>query len=558
MANTTATLLRKTRASWANAMPKRPSRRPGVAQALSRLSSLLTLAALAACGGGGGEPVGDDAVTSGVDSGNPATGAVDPGDPATAAAYQYCTRVPPYPRAANVRQVRDFGAIPDDDRDDTDAIQRALDALQSGDTLAFAPGRYLMSKRLHVRREGVTVLGPNAVLHATNPDDQVLLIEADNITVASLTFTAVTAGRRTDARHARIAVYAEDGPGKYRPVYNTVLRDNKIINAGGPGTATANSSSAGGILMVRANGFLISGNTIVRTLADGIHITAGSKNGRVLNNVVRETGDDMIAMVSYADSGTPAGNKAQPLLQQWNARVETSLVRNVLVAGNLVSGQYWGRGISVVGGQSITITRNSIDNVPLAAGVLIAREAGYQTFGVENVLVETNYIRDVQTLRPGYDFQNTFAKAPRTGQGAVEIHSALFDDEAAEPTLRESLAVRNVIVRDNTIERSAVPGVRAGVTMTQTITGTNAAGQAVARRAVTGLIRNVGVENNRFNQVNSEPMRVLSQDLLSQGLHCSANARDGKGYESSACRPAASEPKVRGAPLSCSPDGHLL
>jgi len=211
----------------------------------------------------------------------------------------------------------------------------------------------------------------------------------------------------------------------------------------------------------------------------------------------------------------------------------------------------------VVGGQSITITRNSITNVPLAAGVLIAREAGYLTFGVENVLVETNYIRDVQTLRPGYDYQNTFASAPRTGQGAVEIHSALFDDEAADPTLREALAVRNVIVRDNTIERSAVSGVRAGVTMTQTITGTDGAGQSVARRAVTGLIRNVGVENNRFNQLGSEPMRVLSQDLMSYGLHCNANTHDGKGYDSGACKQG-SEPKVRGAPLACSPEGHLL
>jgi hypothetical protein len=222
-----------------------------------------------------------------------------------------------------------------------------------------------------------------------------------------------------------------------------------------------------------------------------------------------------------------------------------------------VSGQYWGRGISVVGGQSITITRNSIINVPLAAGILIAREAGFQTFGVENVLVETNYIRDVQTLRPGYDYQNTFASSPRTGQGAIELHSALFDDEAADPTLREALAVRNVIVRDNTIERSAVSGVRAGVGLTQTITGTNAEGQTVSRHSVTGLIRNVGIENNRFNQVTGEPMRVLSQDLMSYGLHCSANTHDGQGYNTAACKPVA-EPPTRGAPLNCSADGHLL
>ena len=49
-------------------------------------------------------------------------------------------------------------------------------------------------------------------------------------------------------------------------------------------------------------------------------------------------------------------------------------------------------------------------DVPHAAGVLISREAGsWQTFGVENVLLENNLIRDVQNLRPPYDFGDKFA-----------------------------------------------------------------------------------------------------------------------------------------------------
>src|SRR5512138_2714363 len=141
MASITATLLRKTYAFWANAMPKGPSRHSGNLKHQTHgpvgghLVAALAIAALSACGGGsndGTEPLEDAPIAS-----------VSPADTAAPASLQYCTRVPTYPRAANVHEVRDYGATPDDDRDDSDAIQRALDALQPGDTLVFAPGRYL-------------------------------------------------------------------------------------------------------------------------------------------------------------------------------------------------------------------------------------------------------------------------------------------------------------------------------------------------------------------------------------------------------------------------------
>ena len=479
-----------------------------------------------------------------------------PNQPVTVEAVsQYCARVPALPKALQARQVVDFGAVPDDDRDDTDAIQRALDAMQPGQTLIFAPGRYLISRSLSVRRPGVTILGPNATIHATNPDDQSLLIQADNTTVASLTFTAVTQDRRTAPRHHRISVIKEDSTGVHA-VYNTVIRDNRIVNAGEPGSPTANSASGGGIFLKRADGFLVSGNTVVRSLADGIHVTDGSRNGRILNNIVRETGDDMIAIVSYLGTKNPADNTASRIIASWSARLESSLVRNVLVNGNQVSGQYWGRGISVVGGQSITISRNTIDNVPLAAGILIAREASWQTFGVENVLVDGNHIHDVQTRRPPYDYKSTFSSTSRTGHGAIEVHAALFEDEAANSDLREKLAVRNVLLRGNVVDGASVSGVRAGVDQTRTLRKVDASGEQVQRNSVTGQIRNVGVTNNRFNQTTGEAIRMASTETGS-AAYCGGNQRDGNTYQPSACKLPA-PPATQGATLNCSSDGKLL
>jgi hypothetical protein len=119
----------------------------------------------AACGGGGGDNndlVADDPITAGVDLGD--TNA--PSEVATAT--QYCTRVPLAARQAGQRQVRDFGAVPDDNRDDTDAIQHALDAMKPGETLVFSPGRYLISRTVRVRHPGITVTGPGDITPPTD------------------------------------------------------------------------------------------------------------------------------------------------------------------------------------------------------------------------------------------------------------------------------------------------------------------------------------------------------------------------------------------------------
>jgi Pectate lyase superfamily protein len=470
------------------------------------------------------------------------------------AAWQACATVPAMPARGTPRPAREFGAVPDDDRDDATAIQHALDVLQPGEVLWFEPGRYLIGKSLRVRRAGLTLAGERAVLHATNPDDQALLIEADDTTVASLTFTAITSGRREAARHARIAVI-NDTPSGYRAVRNTVIRDNRIVESDAPGTPGANSASAAGILLLRAQGFLVAGNTVQRSLADGIHITGGSSHGRVLNNRVRESGDDMIAVVSYADTGTAAAGNAKRLLQSWNSRLQQGLVNNILIADNDVAGPYWGRGIAVVGGKSITVARNTIANVPLAAAILLAREANYQTFGVDDVIVEGNRIREVQTLAPAYDAREPAAPRQRTGHGAIELHAALFDDEALQPGLASQLAVRNVLLRGNVVERSSAGALRVGVDMSQRLTGTDAEGKGVTRHVRSGAIEGLSVQGNRFDAVAAEPIQVLSSALRQRGLHCQGNQHEGREYGAQACQ--AAPPTVRGATMRCSGDGLL-
>lgn len=525
--------------------------RPSVVGRHAARLSLCLAAGLQGCGGGSGDEAG---IANDVPDKSaqviPAATEPTSGD--------NCLRVPALPGpGGTVRSVAEFGAVPNDSGDDTIAIQRALDALKTGQTLTFPAGRYLTTRSLRVRVAGSVLDGRGATLHATNPDDQALRIEADDVTVRSFVLTALTDVRRSAPWHARIAVYAENADGTGKTIYRTVIQDNTITHAGAPGTPGANGASAAGIVLLQADGFLVAGNTVARTLADGIHITSGSRNGRVLGNTVRETGDDMIAVVSYAGNGPAALGSAARLRSAWAERVENQLARNIVIADNRLSGQYWGRGISVVGGKDISLRRNTLDNLPLAAGILVAREAGYESFGVDNVVVEGNTLTNVQNLAPPYDVGGKYASHPRSGHGAVEIHASVFDDEAADAMLNKELTVRNVKVNGNVIRFASAPGLRAAVAFDSSVEGTDpGTGARVARHQKTAAVHVVSSRGNRFDQVaGSLPMHIVTAGLATGELHCKDNTHDGQPYSVAACVRA--EPVVTGSGMKCTAAGRV-
>ena len=385
---------------------------------------------------------------------------------------------PAPPTPAIVHDVRTFGADSTGASDSLSAIRRALDAAQPGEKLVFPPGRYSYSSSFFVRKLGVELFGYGATLHATNPDSQALIIQAHDVGVYGFDFTAVTAGRRTAPWHSRIAVWKDEG-GRYHPVERVRIQAVKI----GPSDGCPNGGSAGGIMLLHAHDFLVADCAVWRTLADGIHITWGSRDGFVFNNEVGENGDDMIAVVSYASKIAAEVDSAAALEAEWDDREEQGLCRNIRILGNRGRNQYWGRGISVVGGRTVAIAGNVIEGCPVAAGILVAREANYQTFGVSDVLVRENDVRYVQTTRSPYDPDGTFAARPRSGHGAFEAHCGLFEDEALSPLLRARLAVRDVRFSKNRVQHALVPALRTGVAFE---------GQACGpRRMVTGDLENV-------------------------------------------------------------------
>ncbi len=452
-------------------------------------------------------------------------------------------------KPATVLDVRRFGAIPDDGLDDTTAIQAALDALAPGQWLVFPAGTYHHGKRLVVRTPGAVLWSEGATLHATNPLDQAVMLAANGASIYHFTLSAVTGSRLHAPWQSRIAVFDRvDRPTHLR---GNVIRGNRIIAAGAPGTATANSASSAGIFVFRADGFLVAGNEVRRSLSDGIHVTAGSRNGRVLGNTVRETGDDMIAMVSYLRSGHWQTETAQSLASTYTDQRELQLVRNVLVADNDVEGQYWGRGISVVGGTEITIRDNRIARTTLAAAVLLAREASYLTWGVSNVMVQGNTISQVQTTVPAYVPAGWPGTATRTGHAGIEIHAFAFDDERDFPALMSSLAVQDVRVERNSVTGTAANGVRIGegTGAASTLTGVRSDGSSVSRTFSGGTVGRISLSGLALSETGARALAIKSRPTAANNVHCEGVTDQGVPLTDAACSGAA--PTVTGSSMVC-------
>ncbi|HEU0199089.1 MAG TPA: right-handed parallel beta-helix repeat-containing protein [Burkholderiaceae bacterium] len=435
-----------------------------------------------------------------------------------------CDSLTPMPtKPSNARTLAQFGILPSDTKDQGAAIQAAMDALKPGEWLVFPAGKYLHARSLRLKVANTTLWSDGATLVATNPADTALALQADGTSAYGFRLHTVTDTRRSGMFMHRLLVT----PLGSARVRNVTLRRNIIENGGAPGTSLANGSSATGIFVYHADNFLIAENTVKRSLADAIHMTSGSINGRVILNTVRENGDDMIASVSYMG---PQGVSATTLASNLSTLLAERLNKNILITRNDVSGQYWGRGITVVGGQDITIQNNKIANTTHGAGVLLAREASYTSFGVHNIVVRNNDIQHVQTTDAAYAANGRSTTPTRTGHGGIEIQSYASAEETAHSTIGPAIRVDRILVENNTVNDTLADGIRVGP----------GGGQA-------GLI---GLVNNQLSKIGKSALNLMDSGTTSFNVFCSGNKDDGNATSHNYCM--GSKPAVTGASLTCS------
>lgn len=490
--------------------------------------------------------------------------------------------LPTAPPSQGVLTVTGFGAKANDEGDDTAAIQRAIDALKPGQWLVFPPGRYLQEGALYVKQRGVTLWGAGATLHATRSASMAVVLAEDDVSLLNFTLTADVKERGSAPQQSRVSVWRPDRP--EQGVRGATVRGNRIIPAGSPAPDTALpceppvaasgarpppgpqrclgqpgaplfSGAAGGIFLYHASDFLVAGNRIERTAADGIHVTGGSHHGRVLGNTLRETGDDMVGLVSYLGDGSFTRNTAAELAASLARRTEAKLVHDVLVADNDLSGAYWARGIAVVGGRNITILRNRIADSTRAAAIYVAREGNYVTFGVHNVRVQDNRIDRVQTTRPSYSGGRPLP-AP-SGHAAIQLHADLFEDERDQPALAEWLDIEDIAVLGNRVNDTASDGLRVNDTHRWNSLGgpvmrdKRADGTVVERRLVPATVRGVWVQSNQFQAVRGSALAWPDSGEEASAVHCADNRLEGRAVDAPlrCAAPAAKQRMATGAAL---------
>jgi len=206
----------------------------------------------------------------------------------------------------------------------------------------------------------------------------------------------------------------------------------------------------------------------------------------VLCNIVRETGDDMIAAIGYG-IGEPR-------------------IGNFLIAGNDLADQYWGRGITVSGSRDVTLRGNKIAGT-MAAGILVTSEPVYKTSNVRNVMIDSNDISRIQMALPTY---NPLTPSVATGQGAIDVHGYSSQQ----------------VVTDVLIQNNYVHDVRRDAAF------------------VRGDSIHIGIINNKSASIGRDAIRIESI-APTTSVYCSGNDLNGVPASNPDCRGA--PPRVTGS-----------
>ncbi|MFC7989518.1 CARDB domain-containing protein [Streptomyces pilosus] len=413
---------------------------------------------------------------------------------------------PAAPKPAQCVSITEYGAVPNDGIDDTDALQRAVTADQKGDIpcVWIPAGQWRQEQKIltddplnrgnhnQVGIRDVTIRGAgmwHSQLHTLTPPHQANGINHphegnfgfdidDNTKISDLAIFGSGTIRGGDGN-------AEGGVGLNGRFGKNTKVSNVWIEHANVGVWAGRDYSNIPELWGPGDGLEFTGMRIRNTYADGINFANGTRNSTVHNSSFRNTGDDALAVWASKYVKDPSVDVGHD-----------NHFRN-----NTIQLPWRANGIAVYGGHGNTIENNVISDTMNYPGIMLATDHDPLPFS------EQTLIADNALYRTGGAFWNEdqefgaitlFAQGPDIPGVTIrdtDIHESTYDGLQFKTG---GGAMPNVKVTNVRIDKSlngcgilAMGGARGSATLTN-VTVTNSAKGDICSQPGTQFVFNRG------------------------------------------------------------------
>jgi parallel beta-helix repeat protein len=262
--------------------------------------------------------------------------------------------------------IRTTGARCDGSFNNSAAIASAISAAKAKRVAVFVPGGVCAYGGV-IRLDGVKLVGAGdtSVLYALDPHQMAIYMSGSGGEVSHLKLAGRKATeRKPNYEGTRITLFGAT---------NFVIDKVTIDGATGAGIQTASSTNNG----------RITNNVIKNTLSDSIHMTDKASYITLENNRIENSGDDGIAVVSYRRDG--------------------GHTHHITARNNVIVNNKWGRNMSVVGGRYVVYENNRLENnLAGRACVYLAQESSYATYAAHDVTARYNTIKNCGSTAVGH------------------------------------------------------------------------------------------------------------------------------------------------------------
>lgn len=382
----------------------------------------------------------------------------------------------PTPQPWNSLSVTSFGADPHGIRDSADAFDRAIQAAKIfGKTVYIPVGTFQVNR--HIIVDNVTIEGAG---------NWWSIVEGQQVTLSSPTPDgSVHTGIGFYGKYAadggshnvHLSNFAIEGDVRERIDTDQVNGIGGALNDSTIGSLYIQHTKVGIWLDGPMNNVTIKNTVIMDQIADGINFHQGVTNSKVVNSLIRNTGDDALAMWSEAVSG-------QPGIEDANNVFDHNTVQNPVLAN----------GIAIYGGRDDTVSNNIVaDPVREGSGLHAGSRFGSTLFA--------GYLRFTNntTVRAG-----SFELNWKIGLGAIWIYALegsltadieVTGDNFLQSTYNAILIVSDYSVKDlYSISNVHFQNIHVDGTGTSVLSA-RSAGNATFQNVVARNVGAVGINN---------------------------------------------------------------